>query len=118
MDGQWSIDEVYRILDASYDVWHPGWDDAGPLRTEMNNPAYFGRPFYQATRFGESHDMVSEQDAGHKRIAARPPFGQGRQLAKALGTLTLLSNGVPMLFMGQETGETRPFSFDSSARGA
>ena len=81
----------------------------------MNNPAYFGRPFYQATRFGESHDMVSEQDAGHKRIAARPPFGQGRQLAKALGTLTLLSNGVPMLFMGQETGETRPFSFDSSA---
>jgi 1,4-alpha-glucan branching enzyme len=115
MDGQWDIDEVYRILDASYDVWHPGWDDSGPLRTEMNNPAYFGRPFYQATRFGESHDMVSEQDAGHKRIAARPPSGQGRQLAKALGTLTLLSNGVPMLFMGQETGETRPFSFDSSA---
>jgi 1,4-alpha-glucan branching enzyme len=115
MDGQWNIDEVYRILDASYDVWHPGWDDAGPLRTEMNNPAYFGRPIYQATRFGESHDMVSEQDAGHKRIAARPPFRQGRQLAKAFGTLTLLSNGVPMLFMGQETGETRPFSFDSSA---
>ena len=49
------------------------------------------------------------------RIAARPPFGQGRQLAKALGTLTLLSNGVPMLFMGQEAGETAPFSFDSGA---
>jgi 1,4-alpha-glucan branching enzyme len=115
MDGQWDIDEVYRIRDASYDVWHPGWDDAGPLRTEMNNPSYSGRPFHQAVRFGESHDMVSEQDSGNKRIAARPPFGQGRQLAKALGTLTLLSNDVPMLFMGQETGETRPFSFDSSA---
>src|SRR5262249_13573685 len=45
----------------------------------------------------------------------RPPFGQGRQLAKALGTLTLLSNGAPMLFMGQEAGETIPFSFDSGA---
>lgn len=115
MDGQWGIDEVYRIRAASYDVWHDGWDDSGPLRDEMNNPSYFGRPFYQATRFGESHDMVSAQDPGNLRIAARPRFGQGRQLAKALGTLTLLSNGVPMLFMGQEVGEVVPFLFDSSA---
>jgi 1,4-alpha-glucan branching enzyme len=114
MDGQWGIDEVYRIRDASYDVWNVGRDDAGSLRTEMNNPAYFGRPFHQAVRFGESHDMVSEQDSGNKRIAARPPFGMGRQLAKALGALTLLSNGVPMLFMGQETGETEAFWFDNS----
>ena len=60
--------------------------------------------------------MVSEQDAGNKRIAARPPYGQGYQLAKAIGTLTLLSNGVPMLFMGQEVGETLCFSFDDAAR--
>ena len=33
-------------------------------------------------------------------------------MAKALGTVTLLSNGIPMLFMGQEVGETKPFSFD------
>ena len=115
MDGQWGIDEAFRIRDASYDVWHPGWDDSAPLRTEMHNPAYWGRPFFQATRFGESHDMVSAQDKANQRIAARPLFGQGRQLAKALGTLTLLSNGVPMLFMGQEGGETTPFSFDNSA---
>ena len=115
MDGQWGIDEAYRIRDASYDSWHPGWDDSEPLRTEMNNPAYMGRPFFQATRFGESHDMVSAQDPANLRIAARPPFGQGCQLAKALGTLTLLSNGVPMLFMGQEAGETAAFSFDSNA---
>jgi len=112
MDGQWDIDEVYRIRDASYDSWHPDWDDSGPLKAEMDKPAYWGRPIYQATRFGESHDMVSFQDAGNKRIAARPPFGQGYQLAKALGTVTLLSNGVPMLFMGQEVGETTPFWFD------
>jgi 1,4-alpha-glucan branching enzyme len=115
MDGQWSIDEVYRLRDASYDTWHPGSDDAPPVCSEMNNPAYWGRPFFQAVRFGESHDMVSAQDPANLRIAARPPFGDGLQLAKALGTLTLLSTGIPMLFMGQEAGETSPFAFDSSA---
>jgi 1,4-alpha-glucan branching enzyme len=112
MDGQWGIDEAYRIRDASYDSWRPGSDDSAPLKAEMDKPQYWGRPFFQATRFGESHDMVSAQDPGNQRIAARPPFGQGFQLAKALGTLTLLSNGIPMLFMGQEVGETTPFSFD------
>ena len=115
MDGQWEIDESYRIRDASYDSWNPGSDDSGPLANEMNQPAYMGRPFSQATRFGESHDMVSAQDPGNKRIAARPPLGQGFQLAKAMGTLTLLSNGIPMLFMGQEVGETISFSFDDAA---
>jgi 1,4-alpha-glucan branching enzyme len=116
LDGQWDIDEVYRIQDASYDAWHGGWDDSVPLMNEMNQPAYWGRPFYQAMRFGESHDMVSGQNAGSVRIAARPPFGQGFQLAKAMGVLTLLSNGVPMLFMGQEVGETLSFSFDDAAQ--
>ncbi|MGD1095057.1 MAG: alpha-amylase family glycosyl hydrolase, partial [Bryobacteraceae bacterium] len=114
MDGQWAIDEVYRIRDASYDSWTPGSDHSGSLRTEMDNPQYWGRPFFQAVRFGESHDMVSAQDPGNKRIAARPPFGQGYQMAKALGSLTLLSNGIPMLFMGQEIGETDSFSFDNN----
>ncbi len=114
MDGQWDIDEVYRIRDASYDTWSPGADDSNQLQAEMNSPQYWGRPFYQATRFGESHDMVSAQDPGNRRIAARPPFGQGLRMAKALGTVTLLSNGVPMLFMGQEVGSTQSFSFDNN----
>lgn len=114
MDGQWDIDEVYRILDASYDTWSATNDDAVPVKTEMDKPQYWGRLFYQAVRFGESHDMVSAQNAGQTRIAARPPFGQGFQAAKAFGALTLLSNGVPMLFMGQEIGETDSFSFDNN----
>src|SRR6202158_5058380 len=114
MDGQWGIDEVYQIRAASYDNWHPGWDDSIPLKAEMDKPQYWGRPFFQATRFGEPHDLVSGQDSLSVRIAARPPFGQGYQLAKALGTLTLLSNGIPMLFMGQEVGETVAFSYDNN----
>ena len=116
LDGQWEIDESYRIRDACYNLAHDGWDDSGPLANEMNQPSYMGRPFSQATRFGESHDMVSAQDPLSQRIAARPPFGEGFRLAKAMGALTLLSNGIPMLFMGQEIGETLPFSFDAATQ--
>jgi len=40
------------------------------------------------------------------------PFGQGFQMAKALGAIVLLADGVPMLFMGQEGGEDNDFFFD------
>jgi 1,4-alpha-glucan branching enzyme len=114
MDGQWGIDQVFRIRDASYDSGQAGADNSSPLKAEMDKPQYWGRPFFQATRFGESHDMVSGQDSLSIRIGSRPPFGQGFRMAKALGTLTLLSNGIPMLFMGQEVGETVAFSFDNN----
>jgi hypothetical protein len=57
MDGQWGIDEVFQIRAASYDSGNPGWDDSRPLKAQMDQPQYWGRPFFQATRFGESHDM-------------------------------------------------------------
>jgi 1,4-alpha-glucan branching enzyme len=114
LDGQWGIDEVYSIRAATYDSWTPGQDDSGDLTYKMDSPEYWGRPFFQVTRFGESHDMVSAQDPANQRIAARPPFGQGYLMAKAMGSLTLLTNGVPMLFMGQEIGATLPFLFDNN----
>jgi len=114
MDGEWSIDEVWRVGDAAYCPWDDHRDNAADVKKEMDNPSIGGRPFSIATRYGESHDMVSGQDVANKRIAARPPYRQGLQMAKALGTLTLLSNGVPMLFMGQEVGETQFFSFDNN----
>ncbi|MGO9268217.1 MAG: alpha-amylase family glycosyl hydrolase [Candidatus Binataceae bacterium] len=113
MDGQWGIDEVYQIRAVTYDSGHQGWDDSIPLKATMDNPQSWGRPYFQAVRFGESHDMVSGQDPLNIRVAAHPPFGQGYQMAKAMGALTLLSNGIPMLFMGQEVGTTLAFSFNS-----
>ncbi len=110
MDGQWGINEAYQIKAATYDTRNNA-DDSPALEAAMNAPAYWGRPFYQVTRFGESHDMVSGQDPTNIRIADRPYYRQGLQMAKALGTLTLLSNGIPMLFMGQEVGEIVAFSF-------
>jgi 1,4-alpha-glucan branching enzyme len=115
LDGQWDIDEVYRLGDVAYDPWQPADDHAGGLKAVMDVPQTWGRPFYEATRFGESHDSVSGQadNQSNRRIAARPPYGLGFQMAKAVGAVALLSNGVPMLFMGEEVGETRFFSFDN-----
>ncbi len=58
---------------------------------------------------------MSGQDGWNKRIAFRPPFGLGLQAAKAVLTVVMLSNGVPMIFMGEEVGETDYFSFDNTA---
>lgn len=114
MDGTWHLDEAYRVLDCSYDVWHGDQNHIGDLAREVQIPQSFFRPFMGATRYSESHDFVSGQGDSHQRIAKRPPFGLGFQMAKAFGALPLLSNGVPMLFMGQEVAETRFFSFDNN----
>ena len=114
MDGQWDIAELYDLGAAAYDPWQASHDHAGSVKGDMDVPQTWGRQFYEATRFGESHDSVSGQDPGNRRIAARPPFGLGLRMGKAVGALALLSNGVPMLFMGQEVGETRFFSFDNN----
>jgi hypothetical protein len=55
------IDEVYQIKAASYDTRNNA-DDPVPLKTTMDAPSYWGRPFNQVKRFGESHDMVSGQN--------------------------------------------------------
>jgi 1,4-alpha-glucan branching enzyme len=114
IDGQWAMDELRAVGDAAYDPWNDGADHAGEVRAKLEVPHAWGRSFAEATRFGESHDSVSGQDAWNKRIAARPPYRQGFQMAKAVGALALLANGVPMVFMGQEVGETRYFSFDNA----
>jgi 1,4-alpha-glucan branching enzyme len=115
LDGQWAYDEAYRFEDASYALWNAPSDGVGGLKSWMDQPpSGWGRQYFEATRYAESHDRVSEQNPADKRIAARPPFDLGFQLAKAVGAVTLLGRGVPMLFMGQEVAETRPFSFDNN----
>jgi 1,4-alpha-glucan branching enzyme len=115
MDGMWALDEAYRLRDCSYDSWQPSDDHVNKLKQEMDAPGVPSpRPYFEAVRYAESHDMVSAQDAGNKRVAARPPYRQGFQMAKAIGTIPLLARGVPILFMGEEVAETRAFSFDNT----
>src|SRR5262249_44529862 len=115
LDGQWHIDELWSVGHAAYDPWNPADDHAAEVKSRLDVPrTWAGWPASAATRFAESHDAVSGQNPFNKRIAARPPCGQGFRRAKAHGALTLLAGGVPMLFMGQEVAETRFFSFDNA----
>ena len=59
MDGMWHLDEVYKIRDCTYDSWQASDDHAPILAGQMLIPQSWYRPFYEAKRFGESHDMVS-----------------------------------------------------------
>ncbi len=115
LDGQWADDESYRFRDVAYDVWNPSADSVPGLAYWVNQPpADGGHQYFEATRYAESHDRVSEQDPADRRVAARPPFGLGFRMSKAVGAVVLLGRGIPMLFMGQEVAETRPFSSDNN----
>jgi len=107
MDGQWHFEHHYRLNDAARN----GDDVTAAIRAAMDWPHSAQRPFFEATRFGESHDSTSGQDPWKKRIVRHEPYGFGRRMAKAVGAAVILAKGVPMLFMGQEAGEDLPFYF-------
>jgi 1,4-alpha-glucan branching enzyme len=111
LDGLWHFEFHYRLADAA---WNTD-DKAAEIRREMEYPHNLLRPFYEAVRYGESHDSCSHEQPWKRRIAQRPPWRQGRRMAKAVGAAALLSMGVPMLFMGQEAGEDTPFWFGMDA---
>lgn len=114
-DGQWNFLLSRALGDIAYKAWNPSIDVSGSAKFGLDTDQSWVRPYYESVRYGESHDSASGQDNGNnKRIAARPPYRQGLQMAKAIGATALLCNGVPMLFMGQEGGEARPFSFDNA----
>ena len=56
--------------------------------------------------FASNHDQVGNRALGDRPASSLSPGGQAASLA-----LVLLSPFTPMLFMGEEYGETRPFMF-------
>ncbi|HZW88813.1 MAG TPA: malto-oligosyltrehalose trehalohydrolase [Myxococcaceae bacterium] len=57
----------------------------------------------------QNHDQVGNRPTG-ERIASLVP----REALEPLATLLLLGPGLPLLFMGEEHGETRPFLYFTS----
>jgi 1,4-alpha-glucan branching enzyme len=104
LDGQWRFQEMYALNAAANDQD----DKTGDVRGSLDGAA---RPFQRAVSYAESHDSTSGQGVSG-RIVAREHWGNGRQMAKAIGAIALLAEGIPMLFMGEEAGEDHPFQFD------
>jgi 1,4-alpha-glucan branching enzyme len=111
LDGQWAFNESYPLGQSAR---NQGDDQSYSILDSLGIPISWGRPFCEAVRFAESQDTCGNRGfpGSQVRIARRPPFGQGFQMAKAMGTIVALADGVPMVFMGQEGGEDNDFYFD------
>jgi len=107
LDGQWHFDEMYALNNAALNTD----DHSSDVRGGMDGA---GRPFQRSVIYAESHDSVSGQGST-ARIAATEKWGNGRQMAKAIGTVALLAQGIPMIFMGEEAAEDQAFVFGASA---
>jgi 1,4-alpha-glucan branching enzyme len=106
LDGQWHFDEMSELNNAAQNQSDHASGVAGNLDSS-------GRPFQRSVIYAESHDTVSGQGQT-KRIAATEAYGNGRLMAKAIGTVVLIAEGIPMIFMGEEASEVQPFTFGNS----
>jgi 1,4-alpha-glucan branching enzyme len=71
---------------------------------------YFGDSWQDGLIYTESHDEVGNTD---DRIARRARDGKGWEMSQIAAAGTLLGRGVPMIFMGQEAGESMQFGQDN-----
>jgi maltooligosyltrehalose trehalohydrolase len=94
------LDHVYRRV-----FWHEGTHSS--FRDET-----WGKPVSPETDrrrfvvFASNHDQVGNRAIGDRPASSLTPGAQATSLA-----MILLSEFTPMLFMGEEYGETRPFMY-------
>lgn len=65
-----------------------------------------GRPAHQFVVFAQNHDQIGNRAVGD-RLSAQLPA----EALKAVAAAVLLSPNIPLLFMGEEYGETAPFQY-------
>ncbi len=128
-DTQWSDDfhhALHALLTGERAGYYLGFGRVSDLARVMNDgylfigqhSPYRGRKYglKPATRDGaqfvvcaQNHDQVGNRMAG-ERLAALVP----RQKLRLAAAAVVLSPFVPMLFMGEEYGETAPFQYFTS----
>ncbi len=106
MDSQWCDDFHDRMVDACRRQFGMSrLADAFLLsHTACDN-------WYKVVNYPESHDEVGNV---RDRIAYVAGYGQGWRMSKVAAAGTLLSRGIPMFFMGAESGEDQQFQFGSA----
>ncbi|WP_417909943.1 alpha-amylase family glycosyl hydrolase [Candidatus Electronema sp. PJ] len=104
MDTQWCDDFHDRMIDACR-----GWDMMNRLADAVQMTHTACTRWHEATNYAESHDEVGNEP---NRISCVAGPGQGLRRNKVANAATLLSRGIPLSFMGAETGEWRQFHKD------
>jgi maltooligosyltrehalose trehalohydrolase len=126
LDGQWT-DEFHHALHAIVTEETDGYyEDFGAvsdlIKSFKDSYVYTGQfskhrkrhfgilpennPYHQFVVFAQNHDQVGNRMFGD-RLTAKLSFDRLKLVAAAL----LLSPHIPMLFMGEEYGETNPFQY-------
>ena len=105
MDSQWGDDFHDRMVDACRRQFGMSrLADAFQLsHTASDN-------WYKVVNYPESHDEVGNV---RDRVAHVAGYGQGWRMSKVAAAGTLLSRGIPLFFMGAESGEDKQFAFGS-----
>ena len=71
-----------------------------------------GQPPTAFVNFIQNHDQIGNRALGERLTSLAPA-----RAVEALTAILLLSPQIPLLFMGEEWGETRPFGFFTDFRG-
>jgi 1,4-alpha-glucan branching enzyme len=105
MDSQWGDDFHDRLIDACRRQFGMSrLADAFQLsQTASDN-------WYKIVNYPESHDEVGNV---RDRVAHVAGYGQGWRMSKVAAAGTLMSRGIPLYFMGAESGEDKQFAFGS-----
>jgi maltooligosyltrehalose trehalohydrolase len=129
LDGQWSDDfhhSVHVLLTRESRGYYSDFGGIAPLAETLKEGWYYAGQYssYRQRRHGNSsrgiapskfvvctqnHDQVGNRAAG-ERLTALVDF----ESLKLAAGINLLSPFVPLLFMGEEYGETAPFQYFTS----
>lgn len=129
MDAQWSDDfhhSVHTLLTREDSGYYADFGDIHHLAVTLQNGWYYSGHYsrYRQRRFGntppqgersrfvvcnQNHDQVGNRAMG-ERLSSLVSF----ESLKLAAGITILSSFVPLLFMGEEYGETAPFLYFTS----
>jgi maltooligosyltrehalose trehalohydrolase len=129
LDAQWSDDfhhSVHRLLTGEDRGYYADFEGIAPLASTLRDGWYYEGQYshYRQRHHGNSpqgiaaskvvvcnqnHDQVGNRAAG-ERLSSLVNF----EALKLAAGITLLSPFVPLLFMGEEYGETAPFQYFTS----
>lgn len=129
LDGQWSDDfhhSVHRLLTEEDRGYYADFGGSKPLAGTLNEGWYYSGQYSQFrqrsygnsprglspskfTVFTQNHDQVGNRAFG-ERLTSLVDF----ESLKLAAGINLLSPFVPLLFMGEEYGETVPFQYFTS----